>query len=95
MLSSETIRKFHQLGQKACANYAPGMNVGNANSFAAETLANHIGYKKINGTTGVLLVMQRGKIDLSSLLGLDDDEFDQGCAAFAGGCYAWLETNPD
>lgn len=94
-MTTEQMAYWREAGRKACANLAQSLNAGNANEFAATSLAQFIAMPRINGVSGVQHCMQRGRVDLSTMLGLDENEFSIAAACFSGGCYEWLESHPD
>lgn len=95
MLTTDLQEKLKTLAPKACAHYASDRNAANANEFSALTMAEHISHPNVNGETGIMFVMRRGKVNLSELFALDEDDRQHAFAIWSGACYDWLDKNPD
>jgi hypothetical protein len=96
-MTTEQVRHFSELGYTAAKRLAARTDAGNANEFAAMSVARDLERGVLCHTLSkaILKTQLRCGMDLSSLLALIDDEQQEAVAAFAGGCLRFLEENPD
>ncbi len=93
-----SLSHYRELGKIASARRALKYNAGNAHEFAAQVTAHEAddigkGGRQVGQALANLQRMTR--TSLYDLLDLTDDDRAKACAAFAAGCFEWLEANPD
>jgi hypothetical protein len=98
MFGQKEREQFIELGMTAAANYAKGINAGNAHEFAAQ----HICRKIDNGVRAgkmnprvVIELQTQCRVDLSSLLMLGEEDELTAIGLVGGGAMRWLSENPD
>lgn len=91
--------EFVELGYEAARTIASGLNAGNANEFAATSIGNTV--RNAIGPSGkvdpvwIIRLQERCRLDLSSILLLDEKEQCKALALFAGGALRFHRDNPD
>jgi hypothetical protein len=87
------------LGYEAARQLASRIDAGNANEFAAHTIANDV-HNAIVGDgvvnfARIVRLQDRCRLDLSSILLLDEKDQCKALALFAGGALQFFQDNPD
>jgi hypothetical protein len=92
---------FRDLGRQATEKVASKVNAGNANSFAASSLAHELqramgNARDVEGLLrAIARVQQRAEISLFEIIDLSPEDQAKACASFCAGCYEWAAENPD